>query len=114
MTLDHRHRLVIERPYRQQADGRDLVRESIGPNNEYPRSSGELTRQQSGSGLGAGHNIVGIGNETQFAQMSGDILRRTRSVIGDEEFVRLDSLKRADRAHRRRMPAEEGTVEIQQ
>ena len=54
---------------------------SIGPNNEYPRSSGELTRQQSGSGLGAGHNIVGIGSETQFAQMSGDISAEREALL---------------------------------
>ena len=114
MSLHHRRRLLRRQPDRSQADGRDLVAEGVGAHHEHRRAGRQVIGEQLGGTLGAGHHIGGLGGESQFPQVRGNVFRGAGGVVGDEQGAGVGGFQRRDRPFGWSMAPEQGAVQVEQ
>ena len=70
--------------------------------------------EQLGGTLGAGHHIDGLGGESQFPQVRGNVFRRAGGVVGDEQGAGVGGFQRRDRPFGWSMAPEQGAVQVEQ
>ena len=82
MSLHNSGRTIVGASCHPEACRSDLVDECVGSHDQDPRTHRQLFGEQPRGGLSTGDDLVGFRDETEIAQVRGDIVGRPAGVVG--------------------------------